>query len=111
MRLAHKLGVGTLKLLYSAPSLLLVRHFQNLLQSYGIDCVIKNENLSGAAGDLPPTECWPELWITDDKYYQEASRLLDGDEENQLSWTCSGCGEWLEGQFDRCWRCGEYRIS
>ncbi|ADE13656.1 conserved hypothetical protein [Nitrosococcus halophilus Nc 4] len=98
-----------MKLIYSAPNLLLVRHFQNLLESHGIDCVIKNESLSGAAGELPPTECWPELWLTEEKRYREASRLLKGAEEDQRPWTCLHCGELLEGQFDRCWNCGEYR--
>jgi hypothetical protein len=100
-----------LRLIYSAPNLLLVRHFKNLLESHGIDCIIKNENLSGAAGELPPTECWPELWLTDDQYYREARQLLDTDEKDQPLWTCPGCGESLEGQFDQCWNCGEYRID
>ena len=98
-----------MKLLYSAPSLLMVRHVKNLLQSYGIVCVLKNENLSGAAGELPPTECWPELWLADNQYYDEAYRLLHREEAAQQPWVCCGCGEELEGQFDRCWNCGKYR--
>ncbi|MGR6034222.1 MAG: putative signal transducing protein [Candidatus Nitrosoglobus sp.] len=100
-----------LRLIYSAPNLLLVRHWKNFLESHGIDCIIKNESLSGAAGELPPTECWPELWLIDDKYYNEARRLLDADGENKQPWTCPNCDEFLEGQFDRCWNCGEYRID
>jgi hypothetical protein len=98
-----------MKLFYSAPSLLMVEHVKNLLQSYGIECVLKNENLSGAAGELPPTECWPELWLTDNKYYDEACRLLSGEATAQQTWACCDCGEVLEGQFDRCWNCGKYR--
>lgn len=96
-------------LLYSAPNPLLVIHWKNVLESHDIDCFIKNENLSGAAGELPPTECWPELWLIDDGHYPKARQLLDADEKTQLSWTCSGCGELLEGQFDRCWSCGKHR--
>lgn len=100
-----------MKLIYSAPNFLLVRHWKNLLESHGIACIIKNENLSGAAGELPPTECWPELWLTDNKYYREALQILDTNKKNQRPWTCSSCGELLEGQFDQCWNCGEYRID
>lgn len=100
-----------LKLIYSAPNLLLVRHWKNLLESHGIACIIKNANLNSAAGELPPTECWPELWLTDDQHYREARQLLDRDQTDQPSWTCPNCGELLEGQFDQCWNCGEHRID
>ena len=89
----------------------MVKHLKNLLESHGINCVLKNENLGGAAGELPPTECWPELWLTDDKDYDEACRLVSAGETIQPPWTCGGCGEVLEGQFDRCWNCGEYRLN
>lgn len=100
-----------MKLLYSAPSLLLVRHWKNVLEVQAIHCIVKNENLSGAAGEIPPTECWPELWLINDKDYSKARQLLDGDEKIQPPWICSRCGELLEGQFDRCWSCGEYRSN
>ncbi|KFI23752.1 putative signal transducing protein [Nitrosococcus oceani] len=102
-----------MKLIYCAPNLLLVKHFQNLLEAHGIGCIVKNENLNSAAGELPPTECWPELWLTDEANYGEAARLLfsNSGKEIQPSWTCPRCDEWLEGQFNQCWNCGEYRIS
>jgi hypothetical protein len=75
--------------------------------------VIKNELLSGAAGELPPIECWPELWITHDDQYTRARELveatLDADAHNGQSWQCPHCRELLEGQFAQCWNCGQMR--
>ncbi len=91
----------------------MIFHFKNLLSSYNIDCLVKNEYLAGAAGELPANECWPELWIEDDSKYGKALEILEkhwiAEPMNQPTWICTKCGEKLEGQFTACWRCGEHR--
>jgi len=72
--------------------------------------VIKNTYLAGAVGELPPIECWPELWVVDDAEYSAAENVLEKalaplGSVNRL-WKCTKCGEEVEGQFTECWNCG-----
>jgi len=100
-----------MKKVYTSPDRLMVFHFKNVLESYNINCIIKNEFLAGAAGELPPHECWPELWIKNDKKYDRALSVLKKNwVVNEIStWTCTRCGEKLEDQFTACWQCSESR--
>jgi hypothetical protein len=99
---------------YASQLIPMVGHVRNVLESHGIRCLVKNEFLAGAAGELPPVECWPELWVIDDKQYQEAVAIVSAASLENLvelgeRWTCGVCGEGLEGQFTDCWRCGTSR--
>lgn len=100
-----------MQLVYSAPSLLMAGHIRNVLEAHGIACVLKNEYLGGGAGELPLTECWPEVWV-EERDYAEArkivQRALTGADSGP-PWQCSRCGEISEGQFSQCWRCGMER--
>ncbi len=102
-----------MKKIYTSPERLIIFHFKNVLESYHIDCVVKNEYLAGAAGEIPPNECWPELWVKNDDKYDKALKILDKNRFSTPStapdWTCTRCGEKLEGQFTACWQCGETR--
>ncbi|MGD8558069.1 MAG: DUF2007 domain-containing protein [Gammaproteobacteria bacterium] len=103
-----------MKNIYSSPHLFLVNHYKNIVESYGIPCVVRNQFLSGAAGELPPTEVWPILCVEDDRDYDRARQIVD-EELNKLEnttyqdWVCSNCGERIEGQFTDCWNCGTSR--
>ncbi len=101
-----------MKRIYSSHSPLLVSHVYNLLVAEGIRCQTRNMGLVGAAGELPPTAIWPEVWVEREIDYQRAeevvTRALSGDTEAE-PWTCPGCGEELEGQFEQCWHCGRER--
>ncbi len=98
-----------MKRVYSAEHGLMTDHIMDILQEEGIICMIKNLNLSGALGELPPIECWPEVWILEDEDYDRASGivedLLKESTEYRPSWVCH-CGEIIEGQFTDCWNCG-----
>ncbi len=86
---------------------------QHVLESHGIPCEIRGVPLGGAAGELPPTETWPELWVLDQSRADESQALvreaLASSEKIHPSWTCSGCREEVEGQFEVCWSCGAER--
>lgn len=86
---------------------------KNLMEKDGIPCMIRNEYLAMASGELPFTECYPELWILDDDHYSKAKELLDIwlESRNRVSesWVCQQCGEQIEGQFMSCWKCGNTR--
>lgn len=100
----------TMKKLYTTQDPLMIGHLKNLLESQGIDCVLKNTYVAGAVGELPPIECWPELWVVEDDRYEEAQELLKDTLSPVVAvkkpWRCTSCGETIEGQFSECWKCG-----
>jgi len=91
----------------------MTEHIKDILQEEGINCMIKNLNLAGALGELPPIECWPEVWILEDDDYDRASSIVEDlikeSDEYRTSWLCQ-CGEKIEGQFTDCWKCGTTRV-
>jgi hypothetical protein len=54
-----------------------VQLLKGLLEQEGILCTIKNEYLSIAIGDIPPAECYQELWLLDADDYPRAKEILD----------------------------------
>jgi hypothetical protein len=86
---------------------------KELFEREGISCLIRNEQLFSAMGEIPFLECYPELWVVDDEVYPRAKLLLDNWLKNEdveaADWTCRSCGETLEGQFGACWKCGTSR--
>lgn len=82
------------------------------LEGEGISCLVRNEQLFAALGEIPFLECSPELWVVDDEVWPRAKLLLDSwfkTGESGASWDCPSCGETLEGQFGACWKCGTER--
>jgi rubrerythrin len=102
-----------MKKVYSSQDRLMVGHVKNILENEDIECFIKNEYLTSAVGEIPPIESWLEVWIIDDSQNDRAHEILEKafSSENlpQTPWTCSQCGEELEGQFSECWSCGTSR--
>ena len=102
-----------MKKVYSSDSYFLVGHLRQLLECQHIECIAKNEFLLGGVGEIPPTECWPELWVVEDFQYEKARQLVEGflasAPDNDADWHCPECGVRLEGQFTACWRCGTER--
>ncbi len=88
---------------------------KDFLAREGVACILRNEQLSAALGEIPFLECFPELWVIDDEMWPRAKMLLDGwlkaDAVSAPSWACATCGEKLEGQFGACWKCGGERDS
>lgn len=95
---------------YSSPSLSMVYFAKNVLASYGIESIVQGENLTSLAGEIPWTDAWAELWISDEKRAEEAREILELSlkeaEHSEETWKCPTCGEELEGQFTECWKCG-----
>lgn len=102
-----------MKSVFSTQDLLLIGHLRNLLVNEGIPCDVRTPFLAAAKGDLPVTDCWSQLWISNDEDLETAlgviqTALRAGYGPKEL-WACSRCGEQLEGQFEECWQCGAAR--
>lgn len=105
MKRLHTFGVG------ERPMALMLKM---LLEGEGISCLLRNEELFAAMGEIPFVDLYPELWVVDDEVYPRARVLLDGwlqtDGHSAEEWSCPECGERLEGQFGACWKCGRERV-
>ncbi len=98
------------KRIYTSEDRLMVGHVRNLLEAEGIPCRMKNEFLTGGIGELPPHECWPELWVDEHdtrRAEQVVAKVLHSVTHLPSDWTCPTCGERIEGQFGECWRCAQ----
>ena len=91
----------------------MIGHLKNVMATFGIKCVAKKLDLISAAGELPPIECWPELWVLDDRRYPEARRVLKRTlaplRPAARPWRCHKCRTDVDGQFSECWNCGGER--
>jgi hypothetical protein len=87
--------------------------YRELLANEGIACLVRNDQLSSALGEIPFIECYPELWVIDDEVLPRAQILLHGWLRASVpvreGWFCPECGECHEGQFNQCWSCGRLR--
>lgn len=95
--------------IFSSESIVEVSHLRNLLECAGIPCEVRNDRLSGALGEIPFVECWPELWLLDARDALRAKALMEAEQSRptarSANWVCTRCGETIEGQFAECWRC------
>jgi len=89
-----------------APNIAIAAFWVDALLQAGIEASTQRYFLSSVAGELPPDQCLPEVWITDDAQEAQAKALLHALQNlPQRRWTCA-CGELVEGGFDACWSCG-----
>ena len=90
-----------------APNLAIATLWADVLRDAGLSVSVQRAFASSIAGEIPPDQALPELWLMDDDQLPLARRLL-----HQLThppekrWVCAGCGELIDGPFDRCWQCG-----
>lgn len=86
-----------------------VGHYQSILESAGVPTLVKNLGVSGAIGDVPVTEAYPELWVVDDGDYELGMEILGplhrGEIQPGVDWICPMCGEQVPGSLGECWNC------
>lgn len=99
--------------IHSADDPIFIGYLKSLLEAEGITCNVRNELLLGGSGELPPNECWPELWVLDDADAATARAIVEKTlaqpPATGTTWECPHCGEACEPQFTACWRCGSLR--
>ena len=99
--------VPRMRRLTSAPNLAIATLWADMLTHGGFDATVQRAYTGSIAGELPPDQCLPEVWVMDDERLEPARRLLDAlrDTPHRV-WACPGCGERIEGPFEQCWHCG-----
>ena len=92
--------------LTQAPNLAMATLWADALTAEGIDASVQRQYLGSAAGELPPDQSLPEVWIGDHGQVARARLILyDLQHMPQQRWQCA-CGELIEGGFQQCWNCG-----
>lgn len=94
--------------LTQAPNVALATLWADLLQSQGgIAASVQRAYASGIAGEIPPDQALPEIWVLDDAQLEPARALLHRlQHQPSRRWACPGCQEIVEGPFEQCWNCG-----
>lgn len=93
--------------IFSHDNAMVVHNIKNILQNNGIVCTLKNEFGASAAGEVPPIEVWPEIWIDDaqsEKAVQLIEEVMHGTND-KTHWRCTHCSEENPPAFEICWRC------
>ena len=91
--------------LTQAPNLAIATLWADALSHEGITASVQRQFLGGVAGELPPDQCLPEVWISHQEQETRARAVLhDLQHVPQRRWFCV-CGELVEGGFEQCWHC------
>ena len=89
-----------------APNIAIAALWLDALQQAGYSASMQRYFLGSVAGELPPDQCQPEIWLARDDEQTGARALLDALQNMpQRRWLCR-CGETVEGGFEQCWQCG-----
>ncbi len=92
--------------LTQAPNLAIATLWVDSLRVEGIAASVQRQYLGSLAGELPPDQCLPEVWVHEAAQQARAQQLLfDIAHTPQRRWQCT-CGEPVEGGFEQCWNCG-----
>ncbi len=93
--------------LTQAPNLALATLWADMLTHAGIAATVQRAYASSIAGELPPDQALPEVWVSEDTQLESARTLLAQLRHPPARhWRCPGCGETIDGPFEQCWNCG-----
>ena len=87
-----------MKRLTRAPNLAIATLWADLLTNAGIAATVQRMYASSIAGELPPDQALPEVWISDDGELERARTLLDELRHPvHRHWVCRACQERVDG--------------
>lgn len=96
-----------MKRLAQAPNLAIATLWADMLNQAGIGVTVQRAFAGSIAGEIPPDQALPELWLIDDTQTAAALQLLHQlQNPPERRWACLGCAEVIDGPFDSCWNCG-----
>lgn len=101
--------LNTMKRVYSTDNIAKAWHIRNVLEQYDIEAVVRNQQLYSIAGEVPITECMPEVWVKP-IYFSRAEQIIVEIENGPVidgpDWRCRDCHELNTADFALCWKCG-----
>ncbi|MGE5115881.1 MAG: putative signal transducing protein [Betaproteobacteria bacterium] len=93
--------------LVTAPNLAIAVLWADLLRQGGVATSVQRAYASSIAGEIPPDQALPEVWIDDESQYDMALALLHELRHPPVRhWVCRACHERIDGPFEQCWNCG-----
>jgi len=100
-----------MKTVYTAADPIMAGFIEGVLQNAGIQAHVMQAGLYGAAGEIPPNECWARVVIVREEEAEQAREVIKEYMEAKFDpeareWKCPRCGEQIEAQFTQCWNCG-----
>ncbi len=99
-----------MKRLLTAPNIALATLWADMLCQGGVPATVQRAFASSIAGQIPPDQAQPEIWIEDEAQFDEATQLMHLlRNPPAVHWCCAGCGEAIDGPFEVCWNCGAPR--
>ncbi|WP_296044037.1 DUF2007 domain-containing protein [uncultured Alteromonas sp.] len=84
-----------------------IQQYYDALTTQGIPCVVRNQFISGAMGELPAQDLEPELRLIngDDLVFAEAVLKSLKEDSDAVAWVCKTCHEPQDAEFNLCWNC------
>ena len=83
---------------------------KDILTAHGLHATVFGSDIQ-VLTDLPKAVTAPTVWVADSEYESALEILVDLQKEtsawSKMSWRCRGCSETIEGQFSKCWKCGQ----
>jgi hypothetical protein len=96
-----------MKRVLQAPNLALATLWADQLDAVGIGASVQRAFTGSIAGELPPDQCLPEVWVIEDAQCEPARALLASWQQlPHRLWACPACHEIVDGPFEICWNCG-----
>ena len=96
-----------MKRLTQAPNLAIATLWADQLAGAGVAASVQRAYASGIAGEIPPDQSLPEVWVDDAGQCELAASLLaQWREAPHRTWACRRCHEIVDGPFELCWNCG-----
>jgi hypothetical protein len=96
-----------MKRLLQAPNLAIATLWADQLTDAGFATQVLRAYAGGIAGEIPPDQALPEVWLMDDAQHASASAWFEALlRPVERRWACPGCGEVIDGPFELCWNCG-----
>ena len=93
--------------LTTAPNLAIATLWADMLTQGGFDASVQRAYASSIAGEIPPDQSLPEVWVNDDTQLEAARTLLHQLRHGPTRhWVCRACQERVDGPFEQCWNCG-----
>jgi len=99
-------------LIYRAANTVEAQLIVDELSAAGMQAHVTGSYLSGAIGELPPTEVIG-VWLDQAQHSDRARGVIEEFEASRkqpaIDWQCHRCKEWAGREFGACWQCGQAR--